>query len=76
MKKRTPRGVFLFLATGFELTYISFHTAQDFLVIIGMWQKPMYWTRESLKWEGSLETKDLEFIEKFVIFKLLCIVCL
>ena len=32
MKKRIPRSVFLFLATGFEFNYIYFHAAQEFSI--------------------------------------------
>ena len=40
-----------------------------------MWPKSVSWTRESLRLEGLLETKNLELVDKFVILWLLYPVC-
>lgn len=47
------------------------HFLLHLFAIVGIWQKSVRNTRESLRLEGLLETKDLELVEKFVIFQLL-----
>lgn len=72
------QGVFILLSTGFECTIFTstlLSMPPQFWVIVGIWQKPVCCTRESLRLEGLLETKDLELIERFVIFQLLFTVC-
>lgn len=71
-KRRLPKGVFLFLATGFELTVFCF----TLLRIPSPFHRDCWYvaetvscTRETPRIEGLLETEDLELVEKFVMFQ-------
>lgn len=71
-KNKNTQESLLFLATGFEFTIFSsmlLKTPSPFLSDY-MRQKPVCRTRENLRLEGLLETKDVELPEKFVIFQL------